>query len=484
MMFHKMRDKMKFVIIIVVAAMAGGALWAAGSALLTGRQINQAQAAPVVATVNGYSITVYDLYNAYIRFLQQLEQQQGPIPGRAHEAVRFQALEALVDSIVVNQEIEKRQLTASEAEIDAELQKIIAAFPSEEDYKAQLEAVGLSEAVLRSQLAYQIKIDKLQNEITAHHEVTEEEVKQAYERVRASHILIRPEGSSEEEWAAAESKAWEVHGQVTPENFAELAAEVSQDSSGSNGGELGYIYRGQTVPEFEAAVFALEVGQISEPVRSVYGYHIIMATDRIQAEGEEFEQARAELAHQIQLQKGQEDIEAWLEEARGAAEIVYMDNELNAYAQLQAGNYEDAAHYYKLAIEDHPDDGYLYASLGDVYYQMENLDEAIHQYELAVEKYSTDSNLVASLGGLYQEAERIDEAVEAYIKAAELVPNDIFMLLALYQNVNELERYEDAKIIEKLIEEYQERQAERLKEQAATETAEEEEPVQESAPEN
>lgn len=470
-MFRKMRNQMKIVIIIVLAAMLGGGLWAAGVSLFSGQNV-PAEAALAVAKVNGQTITLYDLYLTHLRFAQELEMQQGPLTERMHEALRYQALQALVDSILVNQEIEKRKITASKGEVDAELQQIVDLFGSEEDFRQQLKNAGLSEETLRRQLEHQIKVDKLQDQILAHVPVSEEEIRAAYERVRTKHILIRPEGSSDEDWAAAENRAWEVYAQVTPENFAELAETYSDDSSSTSGGDLGYIYRGKTVPEFEEAAFSLAVGQISEPVRSTYGYHIITVTDRMEPEGEDFEQSRAELEKQLRWEKGQEEISAWLEQMRESAEIVVMEHRLNAYKAMQAGNYEDAVHYYKLALEEEPGNGYINSFLGDAYHGLGDLEAAIEQYTLAAEKEATDYTLLYSLGKLYEEAEDIDRAVEQYIKAAELVPGDIFALLTLYHSVTSLERWEDAKAIEKLIEEFQEQQNARLQEQAQAEAAE------------
>ena len=470
-MFRRNRNKTKLVIIIILAAMVGGGLWAAIVSFLGGSQAIPTEAAVAVAKVNGQAISLYDLYLTQLRFAQQLEQQQGPLTGRIYEALRYEALEALVDSVLVHQEINKRKISASRAEVDAELQELIDLFGGKEEFQQQLQRAGLSEASLRAQLEHQIKVDKLQEQLVAHVSVSEEDIRAAYERVRASHILIKPAGSSDEDWEAAEARAWEIYSQVTPENFPELAKEVSEDASSASGGELGYIYRGKTVPEFEEAVFALGVGEISEPVRSTYGYHIITVTDRVEAEGEEFEKARAELEKDLRLAKGQEDIEAWLQSARDSSEIVLMEHRLNAFKQMQEGNYEDAVHYYKLALEDYPEDGYLHSFLGDAYHGLGDLEGAIEQYRVAAEKEPTDYTLLYSLGKLYEEAEDIDQAVEQYIKAAELVPNDIFALLTLYHSVTALERWEDAKAIEKLIEEFQERQNALLQPEAEGEAA-------------
>ncbi|HBG00432.1 MAG TPA: hypothetical protein DDW87_02495 [Firmicutes bacterium] len=464
-MFHKMRDKMKVVVLILIIAMAGGGLWAALSYVFTGRNTTYStEAAAVVATVNGQAIHLYDLNQVFINQLRQIESQQGTLSGRVYEAVRYQALDSLVGSLVLRQEIQERDLGATKAEIDAKLQEIITMFPSEDDYKNQLTYAGLTEEVLRSQLAEEIKFDKLTMEVIGDIPVAEEEIKEAYEKVRTSHILIRPDGDTDEAWAAAESQAWDIHGQVNTENFGEMAQTFSGDGSNTQGGDIGFVVRGQTVPEYEAAAFALEVGEISEPVRSTYGYHIITATEWQRAEGEEFEAARADLEDTIRREKGQGDLMAWYEQLREAADVVVIDYQMNAFKHMQEEQFEEAVHYYTLAIEQQPNDGYLYASLGDAYHELGNIDEAIAQYSLATETYS-DASLFIGLGDLYKESERVDEAVEVYLKASELAPNDIWTQLALYQYLTDMERSEEAMIVEERIAAFQEMQSELLKEQ-------------------
>ena len=100
------------------------------------------------------------------------------------------------------------------------------------------------------------------------------------ERVRAAHILIGMDERSEEEAHALAQSLLERLQQG--EDFAELAAEYSKDPSGeANGGKLGTFGRGQMVPEFERAVFAMrEPGQLSDLVRTQFGYHIIKVTGK------------------------------------------------------------------------------------------------------------------------------------------------------------------------------------------------------------
>lgn len=103
------------------------------------------------------------------------------------------------------------------------------------------------------------------------------------EQVRARHILIRPLLEDEAAWRDAERKARDVYAQATAPgaDFAALARRLSDDpGSRDGGGDLGWFERGRMVPEFEAAVFALTPGAISQPVRSQFGYHVIRLEDR------------------------------------------------------------------------------------------------------------------------------------------------------------------------------------------------------------
>ena len=99
------------------------------------------------------------------------------------------------------------------------------------------------------------------------------------EQVRASHILLKTEGKDD---AAVKAKAEDVLKQAKAgADFAELAKKYSEDeASAKNGGDLDYFGRGRMVPEFDQAAFALQPGQISDLVKTQYGYHIIKLTDK------------------------------------------------------------------------------------------------------------------------------------------------------------------------------------------------------------
>jgi len=124
------------------------------------------------------------------------------------------------------------------------------------------------------------------------------------EQVRASHILLKTEGKDE---ASVKTKAEELLKQARGgADFADLAKKNSEDeASAKNGGDLDYFGKGRMVPEFDAAVFAMQPGQISDLVKTQYGYHIIKLVDRKAATTRQLAEVRQQLTDQLAYQRAQ-----------------------------------------------------------------------------------------------------------------------------------------------------------------------------------
>ncbi len=166
--------------------------------------------------------------------------------------------------------------------------------------------------------------------------VSDDELKQVYERRitefqtpeerRASHILITvASGASDEEKAAAEAKANTIYQQLRaePKRFAELARANSGDpGSAEQGGDLGFFQRGFMVREFEDAAFALSKGEISAPVKTQFGYHIIRVDEIKAVKTTPFKQVREQLLKEVQQDRVQE---AYLEAAQTFSDLVYTE---------------------------------------------------------------------------------------------------------------------------------------------------------------
>jgi peptidyl-prolyl cis-trans isomerase D len=210
---------------------------------------------------------------------------------------------------------------------------------SEEKYKPQVSAAPDEIKALyeqrkanftipekRSFLVYPIEEAKLAATIA----VADEQLKQAYnssldsfrtpERVKVRHILLKTEGKSEAEVAAIQKKTEELLKQVKGgADFAQIATKNSEDTgSAVRGGDLDWVTRGQTVPEFEKAAFSMKPGDIAGPVKTMYGFHILKAEAKEDARVKPFEEVKGELKQSVVRQQVFDKMQALADQLRTA----------------------------------------------------------------------------------------------------------------------------------------------------------------------
>jgi peptidyl-prolyl cis-trans isomerase D len=213
-------------------------------------------------------------------------------------------------------------------------------------YEANLKKFELPEqlrveylVLSRDKLAEQISVGD--DDIKAWYQSHGDRYKQPEER-RASHVLIAvSKDAPADQIKAAEAKAADVasQAQTAPGDFAKLAKQYSQDpGSAQKGGDLDWFARGAMVKPFEEAAFALKDGQVSNVVRSDFGFHVIKLTGIRPERGRLLDEVKGEIAAEI---KAQAAAKKYLENAEGFSNTVYE----------QADSLKPAAEKFKLAIQ-------------------------------------------------------------------------------------------------------------------------------------
>lgn len=253
-----------------------------------------------VAVVDGEEITSADFHAIYDLKLQKYADRGREIPKTADRRYRKSIVDRLIYQEILRQEAKKRGI---EHDKDALAQREEAQKRGIKDWDKHLRRRGESEESLR-QLYLAELLERAVLEAEGLLEVTEAEIEEEYEkikpnykkdkeRVRAAHILVRvgpeerpppgepiPEPTEEQkkQWeAAALAKANEIYEKATAEgaDFGKLAIELSEGPSARKGGDLGIFSADRMVEEFSDAAFALEPGEVSKPIKTKFGFHII-----------------------------------------------------------------------------------------------------------------------------------------------------------------------------------------------------------------
>ena len=204
------------------------------------------------------------------------------------------------------------QVHVTEGEVQEHYQKNKSAYRIEE--KRSLKYVVLNNEQIKE------SVDVTDAEIRRHYEQNAETFR-GQERVQAAHILLKTVDKSPEEVKQAEKKINELLAQTRAgADFGELAKKNSEDVvTAGRGGDLGWVVRGQMVPEFEKAAFATEAGKISDVAKTQYGFHIVKVTAKERARLKTLDEVRLEILKQVKQQKSERVFQSYLSRLESAA---------------------------------------------------------------------------------------------------------------------------------------------------------------------
>lgn len=286
----------------------------------------------VAGRVNGQAIPL-----STVRLLADQAARRAGKPRAPEEPFVYrQALQQGVVRELLFQEAVRRKVKADDAVLEQAYNEARVQYKDDKAWSAMLAEQGLSPQAFRNELRLQHTIQALLEQVAAEAQVqaTEQEAMAFYdshpavfdagERVKASHILVRvPEGASPERKEELRKKADDLLRRARGgEDFAALARRASEDpGSASRGGDLGAFGRGQMVPAFEQAAFALKPGELSGVVETPFGFHLIKVSEKVAARKLAFAEVKERLKQEMAQQKRQRAQQSFLNSLRAKAKI-------------------------------------------------------------------------------------------------------------------------------------------------------------------
>jgi parvulin-like peptidyl-prolyl isomerase len=249
--------------------------------------------------------------------------------------LRIEAMDLMIEQELVKQAAEREGIAGDPAEVDKQIGELRELFDNDDQFRMKLESDGYTEETYRRHVermaAAKVYLDRVRADAA---DVRDAEVEQFYEenedrltlpeQVRVRHILLtwKPMGTQDDRAAIRKQMEPILERARAGEDFAALAREFSEDSATKgNGGDTGFFYRGTMVPAFEQAAFSLQAGEVSDPVDTVFGVHILKLEGRQEARLLPLEEVREQLRDHVREEKMEAAVDAKVDELRAAADV-------------------------------------------------------------------------------------------------------------------------------------------------------------------
>ena len=248
------------------------------------------------------------------------QKRKFPKPGtREYENLKGQGVDFLVQRAELVDEAKQMGIDISDKQVDERIDKLIKQFygGSEKKYEDTIAAQGLTKEAARGEIKAQLVSEELYKKVTGDVKVSDKDIRNYYNANKSiyvqresrdvRHILVTKKALADRLYAQLRSGG----------DFAKLAKKYSKDpGSAQNGGRLT-ITRGQTVKEFDKTAFSLKKNQLSPPVHTQDGYHIIQALSDIRpAKTTPFDKVESSIRQQLEQQQKQDKMTKWVDETK------------------------------------------------------------------------------------------------------------------------------------------------------------------------
>jgi peptidyl-prolyl cis-trans isomerase C len=289
-----------------------------------------------IVKVNGTIITRAEMDRAMKVLSAQSQMGKQTPPSKSAEDT---VLEQLISAELLFQAGTKLGVKDLDKQVADKVAQGKAKFKTDAEYENALKSAGLTPKALEELLRKDIVINNLVvKEIVPKVTVSDTDAKKFYdenidkfkrpEQIKASHILCKvdPKASAEDKKKAKEKAASLLKEIKSGKEFTELAKTNSDCPSSKQGGDLGLFGKGQMVPAFESAAFALKPGEVSDVVETQFGYHIIKVTEKKDAGSAKFDEVKDRIQEYLKNQKIQKGVLDYITQLKEKAKIEKITN--------------------------------------------------------------------------------------------------------------------------------------------------------------
>ncbi len=282
----------------------------------------------IVAKVNDYEIEFQEYRAELAEVLKNMHL------GEPNNEARKRAIEQLIDGYLLLSSAKKSKINISEDDIEHEMVELKLKYRSEDDFNDMLKKNEIDVKIIKERIKNNLLISKyVKTNFSVETDIPLEKLQEIYkenlnsfkthEMVKASHILIK--GTDE----VSLLRAQELYEQIkTKDDFDRIAADCSDCPSNCQCGDLGYFTKGKMVKDFEEVAFKLKQNEFSEPVKTEFGYHIIMNTGRKESVIADFEEVKDALKDRLKRIDSELKLIKHLKGLRSKADIVINHKEL------------------------------------------------------------------------------------------------------------------------------------------------------------
>src|SRR6056297_34782 len=316
----------------------------------TNNATQESQQKKVAAVINGNEVTmtqlnqfagtnqlVMSIYRQNKAFAQVILQSE---PGqKLLEKYREKKLQDIIRQRLIIQEAKDRDLTLSQSKKDQLFQQHIQSVKQQNQLnddqleqalqKQGIESLDQYKEVFLQRNQDQLLINELRKQVTSDVTVSEDRIEEYYnnnkkqfqvdQQVKASQILIKTNNKEE---SKAKEEIQSIKEQINSgKSFTEMAKQHSEGPYADKGGQLGFITKGQISEEFDKVAFNLNIGEISDPVKTKYGYHLIKVSDKKEAGVKSLEEVKDSIRQQLANEKKNKQWDEFVSKLRKNADI-------------------------------------------------------------------------------------------------------------------------------------------------------------------